>query len=534
MSNQDKKLIDTCTSKEVEALFQEERTPDGKPVKIAPAYPLDGVVITELKKLSERMQNENDEYEIFRHRDRVDELWGLLLEKAIICLRFYDTREPFGESNGAKKPKAYGIEDLTAYYEKYTKFERVLYGSGRYYRDHVIHVFRTWLLGVEQLVKNSADYLDNLAIREKKIGLALNRKEKLSMWTIIALTHDLGYPLEKAKSIIDVTQDMLTNFIADPNISVDFSFHGVQNYMNDFVLRLMSSKMEQRQAYQPKKDGEETQPCYVARLQSKYYFKFQKSLERNKHGILSSLIIYKMLTYFLESDYSLNEDYKFDKEECRQFYIRREILRAIASHTCDDIYQMYMGSFSFLLRICDDTQEWGRKNISELYVKSAQTYALEDIALNFGEGTANNTCTIRETMTLPDQESVKTIFYRFHKQALTYVMIFRDGQDTSLRDFAFERKLTIKCENIKMEIDLIINNDEASKLTGVITYVSDRAINQRYGSGFFKEMLGKMCKGNPGNLPEECFTIADASGKKIADEVAGKWDKGQFTLPLSV
>ena len=352
MHNQDKKLIDACTSEEVGALFQKEQTPDGKPVKIAPAYPLDEAVITELKRLSKQIQTESDEYEIFRHRDKVDELWGLLLEKAIVCLRFYDTREPFGESNGAKKPKAYGIEDLTAYYEKYTKFERVLYGSGRYYRDHVIHVFRTWLLGVEQLVKNNGNYLGNLTIQEKKFELGLNRKEKLSMWTIIALTHDLGYPLEKAKGIIDVTQDMLTSFIADPNISADFSFHGVQNYMNDFVLRLMSSKMEQRQ-----NSGDEAPPYYVARLQSKYYFKFQKSLERNKHGILSTLIIYKMLTYFLESDYSLNEDYRFDKEECRQFYIRREILRAIASHTCDDIYQMYMGSFSFLLRICDEDRK---------------------------------------------------------------------------------------------------------------------------------------------------------------------------------
>lgn len=358
--------------------------------------------------------------------------------------------------------------------------------------------------------------------------MGLNRKEKLSMWTIIALTHDLGYPLEKAKGIIDVTQDMLTSFIADPNISADFSFHGVQNYMNDFVLRLMSSKMEQRQ-----NSGDEAPPYYVARLQSKYYFKFQKSLERNKHGILSTLIIYKMLTYFLESDYSLNEDYRFDKEECRQFYIRREILRAIASHTCDDIYQMYMGSFSFLLRICDDTQEWGRKNISELYVKSAHTYELEDIALIFGEGTAN-TCTIRETMSLPDQESVKTIFNRFHKQALTYITIFRDGQDTSLRDFTFERRLTIKCENIQIEIKLIINNNEASKLTGDIIYVSDGAVNQRYGRDFFEKILGKICKIGHGNLPEEYFTIYNAENNKITSETAEKWARGHFTLPLSV
>ena len=88
---------------------------------------------------------------------------------------------------------------------------------------------------------------------------------------------------------------------------------------------------------------------YVARLQPKYYFKLQKSLEHSQHGILSSLIIYKHLLYFLESDYSLNEDYMFDHEDSRQYYIRREILRAIASHTCHDIYQNDMLRFSFLL-----------------------------------------------------------------------------------------------------------------------------------------------------------------------------------------
>ena len=53
----------------------------------------------------------------------------------------------------------------------------------------------------------------------------------------------------------------------------------------------------------------------------------------------------------------------FDHEDSRQYYIRREILRAIASHTCHDIYQNDMLRFSFLLILCDDAQEWGRKSI---------------------------------------------------------------------------------------------------------------------------------------------------------------------------
>ena len=178
----------------------------------------------------------------------------------------------------------------------------------------------------------------------------VNPIEKISIWTLIALTHDLGYPLEKSLEVVERTKDMMKSFVVNPTISMDLSFNGVQNSMNDFVLRFMSSKMK-------KKDGDSRDGYdYVARLQPKYYFKFQKSLEHNKHGILSALVIYKMLRYFLESDYSTNEDYFFNKEDVRQFYIRRDVLRAISSHTCHDIYQLTAKNFSFLLILCDDAQ----------------------------------------------------------------------------------------------------------------------------------------------------------------------------------
>lgn len=210
----------------------------------------------------------------------------------------------------------------------------------------------------------------------------------------------------------------------------------------------------------------------MARLQSKYYFKFQKSLERNSHGILSTLITYKLLTYFLESDYNINEDYAFNSEECRQFYIRREILRAVASHTCDDIYQMYMGSFSFLLRICDDTQEWGRKNITELYVTSERKYELMDIDLNFNgtQDEPNNNCEIKERISVNDKESVITLIRHFRDQALVYVTIFRDGQDTDKRDFSFKRNLIIEGKSISFNMTLEIEKEHASNLSGTITY----------------------------------------------------------------
>ena len=450
-------------------------------------------------------------------------LWKLLLEKAIKCLRYYDIREPFLESQGEKKPKAYGIDKLKKYYDKYGEFERILYGSNRYYRDHVIHVLRTWLLGIDLLTKNSGAFLDKITINEKNTALKLEKAEKISMWTIIALTHDLGYPLEKAKSIVDVTQDMVSTFITNPDISVDFSFHGVQNYMNDFIVRLMSSKMEHRSK---STDEEEANEVYVARLQSKYYFKFQKSLEQNKHGILSTLIIYKLLTYFLESDYNINEDYTFNEEERRQFYIRREILRAIASHTCDDVYQLYMGSFSFLLRICDDAQEWGRKNISELYVNSTQKYELCDIDLALNG--APNRCTIKEEIKIQDQEDPSPLIHRFRDQAIVYVTIFRDGQDTTSRDFSFARELDIKVDQITIGLNLIVDKDKASQLSCKITYTSDGSKNNQYGLEFIE-----------GHAQNCTWTIYDRDSKPLASKGTdpmpdpSTWRSCEFTIPLT-
>lgn len=511
--NQDKKMINACVNVKVDELFPNQ----------CPEYPLDTDIIGKLKSLEGQLREDDDDYQLFRHRKTIDELWVLLLEKAIKCLRYCDSREPFMASDPNKRPKAYGIDDLKKYYQNYTKFEQVLYGTGRYYRDHVIHVMRTWLSGVDLLVRNNGNALGYIKIHDKNVPLELKPEEKLSIWTIIALTHDLGYPLEKAKSIISITQEMLGSFIANPDISVDFSFHGVQNYMNDYIVRLMSSKMESRPS------GSEER--YVARLQSKYYFKFQKSLERNRHGILSTLIIYKLLTYFLESDYNLNEDYYFNKEDCRQFYIRREIIRAIASHTCDDIYQMYMGSFSFLLRICDDTQEWGRKNLSELYVKSNQTYELKDIDLFFcleGKGqTQINKCTVDEQIGVPDKESAINLIRRFRDQALVYVTIFRDGQDTISRDFSFVRKLEIKTPDVPIALTLEVDKDRASQLQGILTLTSDSTKNQPFGKEFAETLsteLGVKCE----------YKLYDASEKKLdlENKHPANWRKAELEIPL--
>ena len=428
--------------------------------------------------------SKGSEFEIFEYLPQIKELWKILIEKSIICLRYYDTREPFMPKDGKttnKEPYAYGVTELKGFFDKYIEFEDVLYGGTSYYRDHVVHVFRVWLLGMRQLLCNNCEYLERIRIEK---GYQANYLEKLSVWTLIALTHDLGYPLQKSFEIVDKTRVMMRSFVDNPIVMMDLSFSGVQNTMNDFVLRFISSKMREidtttgllkelttqdnsdDDAIIP--DSELKKKRYVARLQPKYYFKFQKSLENNQHGILSALIIYKLLLYFLESDFNINEDYVFSHEDTRQFFLRREILRAIASHTCKDIYQLELNSFSFLLQLCDDAQEWGRKYISELYVDSHIKYDFDGITVSFFD-TGTNKVIIKETYDLPDLQSVGIVLSSFFKQCTRYRDVLRDGQETNLRNFDLEKCDVFKIPNgankDTYKIKLIISTKNRTQIT---------------------------------------------------------------------
>ena len=57
-----------------------------------------------------------------------------------------------------------------------------------------------------------------------------------------------------------------------------------------------------------------------------------------------------------------DSSFLFDNEDARQFYIRRDILRAISSHTCENIYHIDVATFPMILFVCDELQEWGRKS----------------------------------------------------------------------------------------------------------------------------------------------------------------------------
>lgn len=413
-------------------------------------YPLCPNIIEELKKIKPQFENTNIQYE---NVDAITKIWNNLIISSIKCLRFFDSREPF-KTDMNKVAIAYGSDDLKKYLEKYNDFESVLYGGSKYYRDHVFHSFRTWLLGIVCILnkwKSGQDlFIGAIKIDGEKEESIFNGQinffEKISMWTIIALCHDLGYPLEKTKEIFEKTQDMMKEFMYEPKIWNNFDFNGIQNDINKHIVNFMCTKLKSVTKSKKSKEGkEEEYECYYGRKQPKYSFKYSKSLESYKHGILSAIIIYKTLIYFKEADFNLNDDYEYDKEEAKQFYIRREILRAIASHTCSDIYNVNLATFSSLLFICDELQEWGRKSWSDMYEgKEANQTALtinqfSTDCIKVDENIRMDSASNREII-----NKIKRIYSNQYEK---YKIIFRDGQDSTNRKYGFCKKVVITLAN---------------------------------------------------------------------------------------
>ena len=212
------------------------------------AFPLDEDIVGPNGKLK-KLLSDHENTISYSKAKQLDDLWGSLLDKSIVCLRYFDTREPF-LNNPNKAIVSYGIDKLKEYHLRYTEFESLMYGSSAYYRDHVFHAIRVWLLGVFCLLKkiNAEESfitklgLDGGAKPPSEIGFF----EYISMWTITALCHDLGYPLEKAEQILDKTRKMMREFVPSPNVWNNFGYSGTQDSINEYVLKFISTKMKEK------------------------------------------------------------------------------------------------------------------------------------------------------------------------------------------------------------------------------------------------------------------------------------------------
>lgn len=429
-------------------------------------------------------------------------LWKDLLIDSVSILKINDSREKIYDDSSKnknillekfssiRKSNSYGIDEIDKYFDDFIEFESVLYGMDRHYRDHINHVIQVWAIGVGLIYHNNFQLNDgykvnmdspfNFDLEEEEKVQTISQSEFFAMWTIIALCHDLGYPIEKTSKINKQAKKIISHFGNMQFTELDYSFSIFNTFLVEKFLNIISSKVfplagSRKFADIDQNKKKESVPVqYHTSIQTKYRDKLSKSLEDYKHGIFSSLLLFKNLTYFLETDYFI-QDEALSPEDARQFYIRKEILRSIAGHTCPKMYHINLNTLSFLLILCDELQEWNRPkfdgfiyNINEktplIYIKEFTINTIQKIRIEmiYDFDIVNNNVSekylvidrfknIHYLLRGAKEDSIRKIYFEWNInfENVKYCFIF-DSQKTS-----FEQLSVVKeSEGNKNEIDL--------------------------------------------------------------------------------
>ena len=164
-----------------------------------------------------------------------------------------------------------------------------------------------------------------------------------------------------------------------------------------------------------------------------------------------------------------------------------------------------MLNFGFLLIMADDAQEWGRKRISELYVKKNSNYEFDSITPSFntkrsvykganGEKEIDiHKFSVREKFKFQkgEKKNLQGILFSLIKQRNGYQEIFRDGQDTAKRNFVFEKRCDIEFEDgklVKFGVHFVISNDAKPTFKIEVSSAQKKNVEKSYAEAFFKEI----------------------------------------------
>jgi len=430
-----------------------------------------------------------DEYSENKSEDNAKKVWTNLLMDSICLLKLNDKREKlyadtsiFTFENGGinefesffetiRKESTYGIDELSNYFNDFIKFESVLYGTGEYYRDHIHHVLEVWGIGVGLLEGlKSIDLKLNDGFLSKREDFhfqitndtckSISRSEIWAMWVIIALCHDLGYPLEKASQINQKVRKIVNHFGTLNFNELNYNFDLLNSFLVEKYLNIVSSKAVLSSEHAKKCESNECNKSQIhhTEIQPKYHDKISKSLEDYQHGVLSGLLIFKKLTYFLETDYS-DRNESLSCEDLRQFYIRKEMLRSICGHTCPKIYHIDLNTLSFLLIFCDELQEWDRPRFNDLLKrKDSNNQKIEIREFSTEKIEANEVTNIDVLSQYVDididdgnKEFIKNNIVRRKYRTLHYLL--RSAKDDNLRKIKLKWEIKFKTQGFVYEFD---------------------------------------------------------------------------------
>jgi len=284
------------------------------------------------------------------------------------------------ESNS---PKERSIENLNKYIDAFTLFEEMLFGLDQSYRDHTLHSLWVYLFG-HQFITGMGGY-DKIQIAGQMnvtftkdgqpkfiIGttpLKSTKQHMEAMWAMIAILHDMGYPIE----VISNKPNEVFGRILEP-FAVDFSSIFQMDLGSRISLLHQSLCDLLSVMYRPKglapeeteKYFEEAEKNNSGRLlfvpreptvskAEALEMEFRIASVEKNHSAWSAILAFKNINYLHESDYHGGGGRDFLK-----LLTRRDILYSIVHHTSEEPKDSAINRFQFMLLLIDDIEEAAR------------------------------------------------------------------------------------------------------------------------------------------------------------------------------
>ncbi|MCK4731252.1 MAG: hypothetical protein KAT65_02235 [Methanophagales archaeon] len=253
-----------------------------------------------------------------------------------------------------------GYDELCRYFDDYIEYENLLFALDENYRDHAIHSIWVMLLGFYlrgnctpfknfdyHLPEYSPEVQDDILETKKII-----KKFENPLWCLIALTHDLGYPIEKTRKANAIMAKMIDNFGFLSQKDFDYSFTIVHQTAINELLNLISSSIVWI-----------SKGHYKIGYDSGLRVDYAKSFERLDHGVMSAYLLQMYLDWICDSMNimrGVGEAALIGNEGAAKKTMIITLLEAISSHTNKNRYTYELNTMDSLLFISDELEEFSR------------------------------------------------------------------------------------------------------------------------------------------------------------------------------
>jgi hypothetical protein len=256
-----------------------------------------------------------------------------------------------------------GYHELHTYFKHYAHYENVLFSLDENHRDHVIHSIWVMMIGFYLcsqcrplshlsyhpfcVIGDQCEHPDSM---EEAIRIFYDNQDAL--WTLISLTHDLGYPIQKTTLANDVMSKMISNFGFLTQTKFSYEFTVLHQTAIDELLNTLSTTIN----WFP--DGH-----YKLGIEPGTRLDYSKTFERLDHGIMSAYLIQRYLDFICDTMSWLRDIPEYSEHNSQMAALRAFIiswLSAISDHTNNSKYFDDLDDISVLLIMSDELDEFSR------------------------------------------------------------------------------------------------------------------------------------------------------------------------------